>query len=124
MAEVPGRPWKLVENGCTGQRQASNLGFQYLHLDRTFGAAMDELVDVRIRAGVDGTRWALPDDLALVDHGDAVGDLACRRHVVGDGDGRCAQALHTVNDEVVDDVGHDRVETSGRLVEEDNLGIS
>src|SRR5262245_37342195 len=104
-------------------KSVGRLGFQYLHLDRPLGATMDELVDVRVPAGVDRTRRALPDDLAFVDHGDAVGNLAGRRHVVGDGDGGGTQALHAVNDEVVNDVGHDRVETGGRLVEEDNLGI-
>ena len=34
---------------------------------------------------------AVPDDLALVDHRDPVGDLARARHVVGDGQGRRAK---------------------------------
>ena len=53
----------------------------------------------------------------------SIGDLARRRHVVGDRDGRGAEALHAVDDQIVDDVGHDRIETGGRLVEEDDLRI-
>src|SRR6185437_11733168 len=47
-----------------------------LHLDRAFGAAVDELVHIFIAAVVDVLRRAVPDDLALVEHGDAVGDFA------------------------------------------------
>ena len=32
-------------------------------------------------------------------------------------------SLHAFDDQVVDDVGHDRVEAGGRLVEEDDLGL-
>jgi hypothetical protein len=72
---------------------------------------------------IDLVGLALPDDPALVDHGDVVGDLAGRRHVVGDRDGGGAEALDAVDDEIVDDVGHDRVEAGRRLVEEDDLGV-
>src|SRR3546814_14249986 len=46
----------------------------HLHLDRSVGAAVNELVDVGIAGAVDLRRRADPDDLALVEHGDAVGD--------------------------------------------------
>jgi hypothetical protein len=84
---------------------------------------MDELVDVGVAALVDLVGLALPDDPALVDHGDVVGDLAGRRHVVGDRDGGGAEPLDAVDDEIVDDVGHDRVEAGRGLVEEDDLGV-
>ena len=34
------------------------------------------------------------------------------------------RSLHALDDQVVDDVGHDRVEAGGRLVEEDDLGLA
>src|ERR1700710_1759714 len=56
----------------------------HFHLDRAFGAAVDELIDIGVAAGVDVLGRAVPDDLALVEHGDAVGDLAGADHVVSD----------------------------------------
>ena len=64
----------------------------------------------------------LPDDRALVDHGDAVGDFPRASHVVGDGERGRAELVSTRHDEVVDDIGHDGVEPGRRLVEEDDLG--
>ena len=49
--------------------------------------------------------------------------LRAAGHVVGDRERGGAEALDAVDDQIVDDVGHDRVEAGGRLVEEDDLGI-
>src|SRR5262245_49271226 len=65
-----------------GARAMSELS--HLHLDRPFGSAVNELVDVSVVRLVDLAGRALPDQLALVQHGDAVTDLARARHVVGD----------------------------------------
>src|SRR5882672_11913599 len=62
-----------------------------LHADRALGTAMDELVDMGVTRMVDIGGAALPDQLALVEHGDAMADLACRGHVVGDRDGGGAE---------------------------------
>src|SRR5437899_1360524 len=53
-----------------------------LHLDRSFGAAMDKLIDERVVAAVDLARRALPNDAPLVQHRDAVGNPARADHVV------------------------------------------
>ena len=66
---------------------------------------------------------ALPDDLALVQHDDAVGDLARARHVMGDRQRGRPQIAHPLDDQLVDHVAHDRVEAGCRLVEEDDLGL-
>ena len=100
-----------------------SLGFEHFHLDWPGAAAVDELVDVGVVAVVDGFGGALPDDFALVDHGDVIGDLAGACHVVGDGDGGGAEALHAIDDELVDDVGHDGIKAGGGFVEEDDFGI-
>ena len=42
---------------------------------------------------------------------------------MGDRKRRDAQILHRVDDQIVDDVGHDRIKARGRLVEEDDVGI-
>src|SRR5690606_29080863 len=55
--------------------------------------------------------------------GDAVGDLAHARHVVGDGKGARAETAHAFDDEAVDDVRHNRVEAGRRLVEKDDLRL-
>ncbi len=95
----------------------------HFHLDRAFGAAVDELVDIGLPLWSISLGRAVPDDLALVEHGDAVGDLARADHVVGDGKRRGADILHRRDDQIVDHVGHDGIEAGGRLVEEDDLRI-
>ena len=67
---------------------------------------------------------ALPDDAAVIEHGDPVGDLADAGHVVGDRQGSGAKLLDAAADQIVDDIGHDRIEAGGRLVEEDDLGLA
>ena len=84
---------------------------------------MDELIHVSIAGAVHLVGLAAPDDLAAVDHGDVVGDFAGRRHVMGDGDGGGAEALHAIDDQVVDDVGHDGIKARGGLIEENDFGI-
>src|SRR6185312_6133327 len=93
------------------------------HLNRALGAAVDELIDVRIPGVVDLARLAVPDDAAFVDHGDAVGDLARARHVMRDRDRGRAEILDAFDDEIVDYIAHDRIEAGGRLVEDDDLGL-
>src|SRR5262245_40477834 len=69
----------------------------HLHLDRTFGATVDELVDMRVARAIDLRGAALPDQAALVEHADAMADLARARHVVGDrhcGGAKIADAFH------------------------------
>ena len=56
------------------------------------GAAVDELVDVRVAAWRRSAGRPRPDDPAVVEHGHAVGDLAHAGHVVGDREGGGAQA--------------------------------
>src|SRR5262249_16751453 len=92
-------------------------------LDRPFGASVDELLDEGIAAPIDLRGGALPDDLALVEHGDAVGDLPCTDHVMRDRERCGADLLHGSYDQVVDDVAHDGMETGRRRVEEDDLRI-
>ncbi len=72
----------------------------HLHLDRSFCAAVDELIDIGIAAAVDLGRRAVPDDLALVEHGDAVGDFACADHVMGDRQCGRAQIAHGVDNQI------------------------
>src|SRR5690348_2244131 len=95
----------------------------HLHLDRALGASVDELVNVRVARPIDLVLGAGPDNTPFVDHGDTVGDLARARHVMGDGDGGGAKVAHALHDQLVDDVGHDRVEPGGGLVEDDDLGL-
>ncbi len=68
---------------------------------------------------------ATPSQMILprIDHGDAIGDLARRGHVVRDRDRGGAEIVHALDDEFVDHVGHDRVEPGGGLVEDDDLGF-
>ncbi len=56
----------------------------HFHLDRTILTSVNELIDIRIAAVVDLRRRTFPDNLATIEHGDAVGDLARADHVVGD----------------------------------------
>ena len=91
--------------------------------DRAVGAAVDELVEVGVAGGVHRLDRAAPADAAVVQHRDVVGDGADRGHVVGDGDRGRAHLGDELADQLVDDVGQDRVEAGGRLVEEDHLGV-
>src|SRR5215469_15794392 len=66
----------------------------YSHFNRPFRPAVNELLHIRIAALVDLARRAGPDDLAAIKHGDVVGDLARRDHVMGDGKRGRAHILH------------------------------
>src|SRR5208282_2898348 len=54
----------------------------HFHLDRTFGAPVDELVHIGIAALIDLRRRTVPDDLAGIEHRDARGDFPRAGHVV------------------------------------------
>src|SRR4051812_13232950 len=69
-------------------------------LDRPFGAALDELVNIGVAAVVQTVARAPPDDLALVEHRHAVGDLACRRHVMGDRQRGHAEIVDQADDQI------------------------
>src|SRR5205814_1449460 len=69
-----------------------------LHLDRSFGAAMDKLIDERVVAAVDLARRALPNDAPLVQHRDAVGNPARAYHVVSDRNRRRAELTDRADD--------------------------
>src|SRR5215212_11150483 len=64
----------------SGRPDASALA--HFHLDGPFRAAVDELLDKRIAARVDLRCRSLPEDSALVDHRNFIGDFARRCHVV------------------------------------------
>src|SRR5579859_1450332 len=93
----------------------------HFHLDRALGLAVDELLHERIAARIYVGRGSLPDYLSLVEHRDAIGDLSRTHHVVRDRKRGCTYILDGRDDQIVDDVGHDRVETRRRLVEENDL---
>src|SRR3569833_4318117 len=92
-----GRGWRKMQNNDPGfacilgpatgiggeDCGAAKLGFNR-HYNRSLRAAVDELVLIFVAAVVDVLRRALPDDLAAIEHGDAVGNLAGAGHVVGD----------------------------------------
>ena len=77
------------------------LGGADVEFDGPFGTAVDELVDIRVAAAIDLTDLTVPDQFALVEHGDPVGDFAGAGHVMGDRDGARTQASHIVRDQVV-----------------------
>src|SRR5262249_4953809 len=97
------------------------------HLAEPFaGFAADELADPRVRGGLQALRRAVVDDLRFlrpqpcqrVEHHHPGGDLGDSLHVVGhDHPGRLLGPLG-LEDQLVDHVAHDRVETGGRLVVE------
>src|ERR1700749_4794514 len=90
-------------------------------VDRAIRTALDELVYIRVAAVIEPVTRALPDDPAVVEHRHAVRDLACRGHVMGDGERGYAQILDQRGDQIVDHVGADRVEPGGGLVKEYDL---
>ena len=91
--------------------------------DRTVGTAVDELVDIFVAGLVEVADRTVPDDPALPQHRDVVGDLAGAGHVMRDRQRSRAEALDRLDDQFVDDVGHDRVEAGRRLVEEDDFRV-
>ena len=65
-----------------------------------------------------------PDNLAFVDHGDAVGYFPGAGHVMGNRQGAGTQFLNTINNQVVDDVTHDRIKAGGGFVKENDFWSS
>ena len=84
---------------------------------------MDELVDIVVVAVVDLRRVAFPDNFAVIEHGDAVGDFADTGHIMRDAKRRCAKFARAFNDELIDDVGHNRVKAGGGFIKENDFGI-
>src|SRR5206468_1902150 len=72
------QPERLHHNGHSGA-EAGEFGFA--------GFAGDELADGGVGAGLDLAGGAVEDDLAVVEHDDAVGDLEGAGDVVADGEG-------------------------------------
>ena len=66
-------------------------------------------------------RRAADDDLALVEHRDAVADAEGRRHVVGDHDRGHPEIVRGAPYHLVDVLGRDRIEARRRLVVEQDL---
>ena len=64
-----------------------------------------------------------PDDLAVVEHREAVGDAEGRVHVVGDHQRGHTEAVLQVDDELVDALDVGGIQTRGGLVVEDDLGL-
>src|SRR5687767_13590024 len=99
------------------------LQWPYRHLDRPFGLALHELLDMGVAGMVDVAGRPVPDDSPIIDHRGVVADHPQRLHVVGDGKGGGAQVVHALLDQLVDDLAHDRIEAGGRLVEKDDLRL-
>ncbi len=84
---------------------------------------MNELFDEGIAGMVEIGHGAGPDDLTLVNHGDVIRDLAGRGHIVSDGQRGCAQILHALDDQFVDDVGHDGIKARRGFVKENDFRV-
>src|SRR6266849_46875 len=89
-------------------------------LDTDFGLSADELLNDRVRRGLDRLGRAGLDDPALVEHGHRVGELEDLGNLVAHHHGREPEPPVQLADEAVDRVDEDRVEAGGRLVEEDH----
>ena len=61
--------------------------------------------------------------MTAVEHDDSVGDFVGAGHVVGDDDARDVEFLSEFEDEFVDDVAADGVESGGGLIVEDDFGV-
>src|SRR5579883_1426639 len=117
-------PWPLTAVLPTGwSRSGADGSSANLHLDRAFGPAVDELIHIGTRNVIQLLDPTGPNDSSAIKHGDAIGDLAHAGHVMGDGQGGRPQLLHAFANEVVNHVAHDRIQSGGGLVEEDDLGI-
>ena len=75
----------------------------------------------RVVAGLYLLRSAGRLDLAVVEHGDSIGNLVRRDHIVGDGQRGGVEAIVEVEDQIVDLVGENRIEAGGGLVVENDL---
>src|SRR5262245_3562433 len=93
--------------------------------------APDKLADANVRVVLERLGRAVVEHLRLarfqprerIEHDHAIGDLGHGLHVVGhDDSGRLLGALGLEN-QLVDDVAHDRIETSRGFVVEHHLGV-
>jgi hypothetical protein len=62
-----------------------------------------------------------PEDAAGVEHGDLIADLSGGGEIVRDGNGGAAKAAHLFNDQIIDDVGVDRIKAGGGFIKEHDL---
>src|SRR5207302_21366 len=62
-------------------------------------------------------------NFAVVQHHNALAEAAGAAHIVSDDDGGDIQAVPHAQDKLVDAVGDNRVETGGRFIVEDDLGL-
>ena len=85
---------------------------------------MDELVDIFVSGMVKLADRAVPDDLALINHGDFVGDFAGAGQIMGNRQGGGAQLFHAFDDQIIDNVSHDRIEAGRGFVKEDNFRMA
>ena len=65
----------------------------------------------------------LPSDPAVVQHRHLIRDALRAGHVTGDDERRRAEFLNALQNHVVDDVAHDRIEARRRFVQEQDFGI-
>ena len=80
------------------------------------GAAMNKLVNIGVTAVVhffDGSR---PYNFSLMNHRHMIGNFAHGCHVMGNGEGGCAQLFDAVHNQFVDNIRHDRVKARGRFI--------
>jgi len=81
------------------------------------------LLHDRVRILVENLRFFTSNAFAPKDQGDPVRNLKRAFQVVGDRDAGDAQFTLEIKDDAPDDIGHDGVEASGGLVEEEDLGL-
>lgn len=91
--------------------------------NRAFGAASDELFNIRVTAGIHLGHWPAPADLTAVQHGDIIGYCADRGHVMRDCHGCRTHFDHDFTDQVVDDPCHYWVKAGCGFVEKDDLWL-
>src|SRR5262245_43790633 len=111
---------RLSLQGC----ESGTSQLPHLHLDRAFGPAVYELLDMRIAGAIDVGDRPLPDQAAFEQHGDPVADLARAYHIMRYRYRRGTELAHALGDQLVADIGHDRIQPGGRLVEEDDLRLA
>ena len=85
---------------------------------RSVRASLDELLDDRTLRLLERFRRTLLDDLSLVEHRHAIGDLERDLHVVRDRDGRRVQLRVHLENEIGDDVADHGIESGRGLVEQ------
>jgi hypothetical protein len=96
----------------------SRLVLRYAHFDRTMGAAVDELVDVRISGLLCRCLASGPNDFAVMKHGDSIGDLPGAGHITGNRNRRSAEIVDAFTDQLADHICHDRIKARRWFIEE------